>query len=242
MIVNYGTINMNGDIYIDCEQSGISALKEIQAAAARAAAAADDLEKRPWVAASLSAEKKEMEEEEARKRVEEEEARKERENRERRERLRRAVRQPTPSREAIVKIIREQQQEPGKNKIKNKDIYKKVKSKYREWWDSISTPTEAIRDILQQIVLERGWIDGKSYMGKGVEGTEGTVFKDIKAHINEKRIWRVGRGQYTLIKPEELASLKINYSSDHDNEYIEITLGDKVARYEKTKSIVRKIK
>ena len=237
MIVNYGTINMNGDIYIDCEQSGISAHKEIRAQCARSTATAD-LEKRPWVAASLSAEKKEMEEEEARKRVEEEEARKERENRERRERLRRAVRQPTPSREAIVKIISEHEQETG---IKNKDIYKKVKSKYREWWDSISTPTEAIRDILQQIVLERGWIDGKGYMGKGVEGTEGTVFKDIKAHINEKRIWRVGRGQYTLIKPEELASLKINYSSDHDNEYIEITLGDKVARYEKTKSIVRKI-
>ena len=233
MIVNYGTINMNGDIHINCEQSGISALKEIQAAAARAAAAADDLEKRPWVAASLNAEKKEMEEEEARK---------ERENRERRERLKRALRQLPPSREDVVKIVRELQQETGKNKIKNKDIYSKVRTNFKEWWDSISNPQNAIRDTLQQSVLELGWIDGKSYMGKGVEGTEGTVFKDLKAHRNEKCIWRVGRGKYTLMTPEELASLKINYSSDHDNEYIEITLGDKVARYQKTKSIVRKIK
>ena len=243
MIVNNGTINMNGDIHINCKESDtLSPLEKILAAATEARAIAQNIEKTPWVAASLSAEKKEMEEEEARKRVEEEEARKERENRERRERLRRAVRQSPPSREAIVKIVRELQQETGKNKIKTKDIYRKICKNFKEWWDSISNPTNAIRDTLQQSVLELGWIDGKSYMGKGVEGTEGTVFKDIKAHRNEKCIWRVGWGKYTLMTPEELASLKINYSSDHDNEYIEITLGDKVVRYQKTKSIVRKIK
>jgi hypothetical protein len=230
MIVNFGTINMNGDIHINSEESGISALREIQAAAARATAAADDLEKTPWVAASLNAEKEEVAAKAAKAA---EEAR--------RERLKRALRQLPPSREDVVKIVREWQQETGKNKIKTEDIYSRVRTNFKEWWDSISNPKNAIRDTLQQSVLERGWIDGKSYMGKGVEGTEGTVFKDLKAHRNEKCIWRVKKGYYTVMTPDELASLRINYNSDKLNEYITITLGNDSSSYKKTKSIVSKI-
>ena len=218
---------MNGDIHIN-QESEQAAHKNIQTAAASAYASAD-VAKTKWIAVSLNAEKKEIEEK----------ARKERENRERRERLKRALRQLPPSREELVKIIGELQQETGKNKIKTEDIYRKIYENFKEWWDSISRPDSAIRDTLQQSVLEPGWIDGKSYTGKGVEET---VFKDLKAHRNEKCIWRVKKGYYAVMTPDELASLRINYSYDKLNEYIEIILGDKVVKYQKTKSIVTKIK
>ena len=231
-IINYGTINMNGDIHINCEESGISALKEIQAAAARAAAAADDLEKTPWVSASLNAEKEEIAAKAAEK------ARRERD--ERRERLKQALIKMPPSLSQILDCIKNLQQTSG-NKVQklSPSIYKKVESEYKEWWDSIDSPKAVVRDTLQMGTVELGWIDGKSYTGKGVGQS---VFGDLKANRNKKCIWRVKKGCYSVMTPDELASLRINYSSDKLNEYIEIILGDKVVKYQKTKSTVTKIK
>lgn len=220
MIVNFGTINMNGDIHINCEESGNSALKKIRAAAACAVAASDDLEKTPWVAASLKAE---MEERAAV---------------ERRERLRRAMFKMPPTLSQIVDCIKKLHQESGKKRQKLPAIYKMVKSKYPEWWYSIDKPDESVRDTLQQGTVELGWIDGKSYTGKGVGQT---VFEDLKTNRNKKCIWRVSRGCYAVMTAEEQASLRINYRSDTQNYYITITLGNDSSSYKKTKSIVSKI-
>ena len=145
-----------------------------------------------------------------------------------------------PSLSQILDCIKNLQQTSG-NKVQklSPSIYKKVESEYKEWWDSIDCPKAVVRDTLQMGTIELGWIDGKSYMGKGVGQS---VFGDLKANRNKKCIWRVKKGYYAVMTPDELASLRINYNSDKLNEYITITLGDKVAIYQKTKSIVRKIK
>ena len=226
--INVGTINMNVSIHINREESCISALKEIRAAAARVVSAANDLEKTPWVAASLNAEKCERE-------VDKQERQTKKCNH-------RARRLQPPDEKYLVDCINSYNSLPKTEKKSGLEwLYDMVKSEKPDWWAAHDEERAKanVRTRIQWISIDSEWFNNTGVSKKRSKVNE-TNFKYLKDHP-VKYLWRESlSGKYSKISDEDRGKLEIDHTYDRFKDYIEIKYGDYYVKYSMTKQIVTK--
>jgi len=93
---------------------------------------------------------------------------------------------------------------------------------------------ENIRTRCQWITLDKKWIKDNGIMSE-------TAFNYLyKKDIKEIKLWRVKKGVYKTITPEEKQNLKISYHSDCNYKYIVITYNNKKVQFKKNKTYITK--
>lgn len=97
---------------------------------------------------------------------------------------------------------------------------------------SIANCTADIRTRIQWITIDNSWF-GNGKMAK-------TPFEYIYNGRRKPQLWRIKKGVYKIITPEQKQNLRLSYHSDYNYEYILLIYYDIKIEFKKNKSYITK--
>lgn len=116
---------------------------------------------------------------------------------------------------------------------RNKNIYKYCLEKNPQFVACVNNWESDIRVRCQWFTIDKSWVEGNGEMSETAFGYLYDVRKEIK-------LWRIKKGIYKTITPEEKQNLKISYHSDCNYKYIVITYNNKKVQFKKNKTYITK--
>ena len=116
---------------------------------------------------------------------------------------------------------------------RNKNIYKYCVEKIPQFVACVNCWESDIRVRCQWMTIDKSWIDGNCKMSE-------TAFDYLYNVRKETKLWRVKRGVYKTVTPEEKQNLNISYHSDSNYKYIVITYNNKKIEFKKNKTCITK--
>ena len=116
---------------------------------------------------------------------------------------------------------------------RTKNIYKYCLEKNPQFVACVNCWESDIRVRCQWYTIDKRWIEGNCKMSE-------TAFDYLYDVRKETKLWRVKRGVYKTVTPEEKQNLNISYHSDSNYKYIVITYNNKKVEFKKNKTCITK--